>query len=191
MGGAVERRKAINLSSSPVARLLLGSARSPGTLFDGGWWPRSADPVAELPGLVLALQGHGPPGDHGPISHILLRVSDWDSRPDRLRVEGVEGLTDTRVVRLSWFDTLPAGLLTAISADGHRVDLLTVPPHTDGNAAWAAMKQAAQTGNLTHTPDTLAPVTTPATQTARTRIETAQQESGWESEGGRLRDHEA
>ncbi|MCW2943318.1 MAG: hypothetical protein JWR24_35 [Actinoallomurus sp.] len=189
MGSAAERRTSINLSS-PVARLLLGPARSPGTLLDGGWWPRSADPVAELPGLVLALQGHGPPGDHGPITHILLRVSDWDSRPDRLRIEGVEGLTDTHVVRLSWFDTLPAGLLTAISADGHRVDLLTVPPHTDENAAWAAMRQAAQTGNLIHTPDILAPITTPATQTPRTRTETAQ-ESGWESEGGRLRDHEA
>jgi hypothetical protein len=185
MGSAAERRTtSTNLSSPPVPRLLLGSARSPGALLDGGWWPRSADPVAELPGLVLALQEYGPPGDHGPISHIMLRVSDWDSRPDRLRIEGVEGLTDTRVVRLSWFDTLPAGLLTAISADGHRVDLLTVPPHTDENAAWAAMEQAAQTGNLPHTHDIPAS-TTPATQT-----ETAQ-ESGWESEGGRLRDHEA
>jgi hypothetical protein len=95
----------------------------------------------------------------------------------------VEGLTDTRVVRLSWFDTLPAGLLTAISADGHRIDLLTVPPHTEENAAWAAMGQAAQTGIL-------ASITTPATQTPRTSTE-AMPESNWESEGGRLRDHEA
>jgi uncharacterized protein DUF5994 len=87
-----------------------------------------------------------PPGDHGPITHILLRAADWDSRPHRLRVEGVEGLTDTRVVRLSWFDTRPAGLLTVISADGHRVDLLSVLPHTDENAAWAAIEQAAKAG---------------------------------------------
>jgi hypothetical protein len=188
MGSAAERRTSTN--PPPIARLLLGSARSPGALFDGGWWPRSADPVAELPGLVLALQEYGPPGDHGPITNIMLRVSDWDSRPDRLRIEGVEGLTDTRVVRLSWFDTLRAGLLTAISADGHRVDLLTVPPHTDENAARAAMEQAAQTGYLTHTPGIPAPITTPAAQPPHTRTETAQ-ESGWESEGGRLRDHEA
>jgi Family of unknown function (DUF5994) len=178
MGSATERRTSIKLSSPSMARLLLGPARSPGTLLDGGWWPRSTDPAAELPGLVLALQGHGPPGDHGPITHILLRVSDWDSRPRRLRVEGVEGLTDTRVVRLSWFDTLPAGLLTVISADGHRVDLLTVPPNTDENAAWAAMEQAARTGN---------PIPIPGTQTPDIRTESAQ-ESGWESEGGRLRD---
>jgi hypothetical protein len=154
--------------------LLLGSARAPGTLLDGGWWPRSADPVVELPGLVLALQSHGLPGDHGPVTHIMLRVSDWDGRPRRLRVEGVEGLTDTRVVRLSWFDTLLAGLLTVIYADGHRVDLLTVPPDTEENVAWAAMEQATQAGTYVQTPDISA--------------ESAQ-ESGWESEGGRLRDH--
>lgn len=173
--GAAERRASSDLSSPPAPRLLLGSARAPGTLLDGGWWPRSADPVAELPSLVLALQGHGPPGDHGPVTHIMLRVSDWDSRPRRLHIEGVEGLTDTRVVRLSWFDTLPAGLLTAIYADGHRVDLLTVPPDAEENAAWAAMRQAARTGEHVQTPGTSA--------------ESAQ-ESGWESEGGRLRDHE-
>jgi hypothetical protein len=104
----------------------------------------------------------------------MLRVSDWDSRPRRLRVEGVEGLTDTRVVRLSWFDTLPAGLLTAIYVDGYRVDLLTVPPDTEENVAWAAMEQATQAGTYVQTPDISA--------------ESAQ-ESGWESEGGRLRDH--
>jgi hypothetical protein len=190
MGSATERRTSTCLSSPPAPRLLLGLARSPGTLLDGGWWPRSADPVAELPGLVLALQGHGPPGDHGPITHIMLRTSDWDSRPRRLRVEGAEGMTDTRVVRLSWFDTLPAGLLTAISADGHRIDLLTVPPHTDESAAWAAMKRAAQTGDLiVHGPGIPAS-TAPAAQTPGTRTDT-EQESGWESEGGRLRDHEA
>ena len=177
MGSAAERRTPINMSP-PAPRLRLGPARSPGRLLDGGWWPRSTDPVAELPGLVLALQGHGPPGDHGSITHILLRVSDWTAGR-RLRVEGVEGLTDTRVVRLSWFDTRPVGLLTAISADGHRMDLLTVPPHTDENAAWAAMEQAAQTGNVANT----APGVSARPET--------EQESGWESEGGRLRDHEA
>ncbi|WP_433476441.1 hypothetical protein ACQPZP_04950 [Spirillospora sp. CA-142024] len=33
----------------------------------------------------------------------------------------------TRVVRLSWFDSLPSGLLTAIHADGRRLGLFTVP----------------------------------------------------------------
>jgi hypothetical protein len=46
--------------------------RRPIRPLDGGCWPRSADPVAELPGLILALQGPGPPGDHGPVTHLLL-----------------------------------------------------------------------------------------------------------------------
>lgn len=177
MWDTTERRTSDNRSKPSVPRLLLGPARSPCTLFDGGWWPRSADPVAELPGLVLALQGHGPPGDHGPVTHILLRASDWDGRPQRLRVEGVEGLTDTRVVRLSWFDTRPAALLTVISADGHRVDLLSVPPHTDENAAWAAMEQAAKAGNLIRTPDILASIATRATPTPRAGPDTRPKES--------------
>lgn len=128
-------------NTPPTPRLLL-QAHAPDALFDGGWWPRSADPVTELPGLILALQGPGPPGDHGPVTHVLLRASDWDSRPRRLRVEGTKGLTDTRVVRLSWFEALPVGQLIAIYADGHRVDLLTVPPHTDKKTAGAAMERA-------------------------------------------------
>ncbi|MEW2357524.1 hypothetical protein [Spirillospora sp. NPDC029432] len=36
--------------------------------------------------------------DHGPITHVLLRVGDWASRPRRLRVDGPAG---TRVARPS------------------------------------------------------------------------------------------
>jgi Family of unknown function (DUF5994) len=182
MWSTAERRTTISLSPPSVPRLILEPTRSPRTLLDGGWWPRSADPVAELPGLILAIEDR-----HGPVSRIMLGMADWDSRPRRLRVDGPAA---SHVVRLGWFDTLPAGLLTATCADGQRTDLLTVPPHTEENAAWAAMEQAAQTGNLTHTPDILASITTPATPTPDTRTETAQ-EGSWESEGGRLRDQVA
>jgi hypothetical protein len=40
-----------------VPRLRLGAVLSRGTLLDGGWWPRSADPAAELPGLIAAAEG--------------------------------------------------------------------------------------------------------------------------------------
>jgi hypothetical protein len=60
-----------------------------------------------------------------------------------------------RVVRLGWFATMPAGLLTATCARGQRTGLLTVPPahrqsppHTGEQATWAAMGQA---GNRSHT----------------------------------------
>ena len=65
----------------------------------------------------------------------------------------------SRTVRLGWYETMPAGLLTATAKAG-RTDLLTVPPQTSEPAAWAAMDQAAQAGNRTHAPALLAAIST-------------------------------
>jgi hypothetical protein len=59
-------------------------------------------------------------------------------------------------VRLGWFATMPAGLLTTISAGGGRTDLVTIPPHTSERDARAAMGQAVQAGNRDHDPAILA-----------------------------------
>jgi hypothetical protein len=48
-------------------RLRLQPDLSARTLLDGGWWPRSAEPAAELPGLILAIEDR-----HGPITRIML-----------------------------------------------------------------------------------------------------------------------
>jgi Family of unknown function (DUF5994) len=177
-----ERRTASSSSPPSRPRLRLQpdlSARAP---LDGGWWPRSADPAAELPGLILAIEGR-----HGPITKVMLGKGDWDGvRPRRLRVDGPAG---SRVVRLGWFETMPAGLLTATAMAG-RTDLLTVPPRTAEPAARAAMEQAAQAGNRTGTPALLAATTTatiPARPPASTPAVTAPdniQLSTWEWEGG-------
>ena len=117
-----ERRTATIPAPPSRPRLRLQPDLSARTLLDGGWWPRSADPAAELPGLILAIEER-----HGPITRIMLGGAGWDaSRPRRLRVDGPAG---SRVVRLGWFETMPAGLLTATARAG-RTDLLTVPPHT-------------------------------------------------------------
>ncbi|MGI5417489.1 DUF5994 family protein [Actinomadura luteofluorescens] len=129
------------------------------TLLDGAWWPRSADPVAELPGLLLASRAHGPPDDRRPISHVLLRAADWQSHPRRSLVNGPD---DTREALLSWFDTLPAGLLTGIYADGRRVGLLTVPAATGRMAALAALDEAADPTDHLPAPDLPAAPTAPA-----------------------------
>jgi hypothetical protein len=68
-------------------------------------------------------------------------------------------------VKLGWFDTMPAGLLTAISASGERTDLVTIPPHTSEEAALAAMEQAAKEGNREHSPAILAAATVPVAGT--------------------------
>jgi hypothetical protein len=62
-------------------------------------------------------------------------------------------------VHLGWFDTQPAGLLTAISATGQRTDLLTVPPDTSEPEARKAMDQAAEAGNQIHAAGILASIT--------------------------------
>jgi len=175
MWTTAERATTISLSPPSIPRLHLRPGRPPGVAapsLDGGWWPRTEDPVAELPGLIQALQDHRRPdgqsgqhaAEHGTIVHILARVADWDTRPRRLRVEGPAG---RRVVRLGWFDTLPAGLLTAIYSDGDRIDLLIVPPDTDPAQAAAAMELAAHPDNHLATPALLATLTIPAAGHAR------------------------
>ncbi|WP_131739675.1 DUF5994 family protein [Actinomadura roseirufa] len=175
------------MSAPSAPRLRLRPEASPGsarTALDGAWWPRSTNPAAELPGLILALQDHGPIDDHRPITHVLLRVADWDDRPRRLRIDGPD---DAQVVRLSWFDSLPAGLLTAIHADGRRVDLFTVPASRTQAEAEAAMELASHPANHLHTPDLLAALTAPPERTDHADAQ-AGSESAWESEGGRLRE---
>ena len=112
-------------------------------------------------------------------------MADWDSsRPRRLRIEGPAG---RRVVRLGWFATMPAGLLTATSRRGQRTDLLIVPPDTGEQAAQAAMGQAAQAGNRSRTPALLAAMARPGRPAAVIPAQNIQL-STWEWEGGQLRD---
>ena len=145
MRDTAERRTTISPASPAKPRLCMQQDRSGRTLLDGGWWPRSADPAAELPGLIPALDER-----HGRITRVMLGTADWNaSRPRRLYLGGP---ADRRVVRLGWFDTMPGGLLTAITARGERTDLVTIPPRTSEQAASAAMQQAATAGNHERAP---------------------------------------
>jgi len=182
MLSTTEREAAIGPAPPAKPRLLLQQDHAGPAPLDGGWWPRSADPAAELPGLILDLDKL-----HGRITRVLLGGADWnDSRPSRLHL----GRAGSRVVRLGWFASMPAGLLTAISVGGQRTDLVTVPPDTSEQDASAAMEQAAQAGNREHAPAILAAIT--ATAVTTTRKEAGSMQLGvWEWEGGHLRDHEA
>lgn len=134
--------------SPPALRLCLEPTGSPETQLDGGWWPYSYNPVAELRQLILAIDDR-----HLPIARVVLGTADWGNlQPRMLRIEGPAA---TRVIRLRWFDAMPAGLLIAICSDGRRLQLLTVPPYTNADAAWAAMKLAARTDNQLDTPGIL------------------------------------
>jgi len=165
-------RKPVFASPAPsVLRLRLGPAPSRRTLLDGGWWPRSADPVAELPGLIRAIDDR-----YGLVTRLMLGPAGWDSQPRWLGGAG-------RAVPLDWFPGQPAGLLTAF-CNGGRVELLVVPPGSAEADALEAMNLAAQAVNLIRVPDILATFISPA-QPAGTELEL----SIWESEGGWLASH--
>lgn len=132
----------------PAPRLCLESTGSPNALLDGGWWPCTDDPIAELRQLILAIDDY-----HRPIARVVLGTTGWGNlRPRMLRIAGPAA---TRVIRLRWFEAMPAGLLIAICSDGRLLNLLTVPPRTDSDSAWAAMELAAHPDNQLEAPDIL------------------------------------
>jgi hypothetical protein len=85
------------------------------------------------------------------------------------------------VLRLGYFASQPAGLLTAQCEDGDRVDLLVVPPQTARDIVDAAMVLAASTSNLIHAQHVLL-----AVRPAKRRGADSEGQDVWEAEGGRL-----
>jgi hypothetical protein len=119
--------------------LSLADGPVPQAVLDGGWWPRSRDPVAELPGLILALNDR-----FGMIRQLMLNAESWDGRFRRLAV-------GSRNVRVEWSSTgepgtLP-GTLIATTDHGDRIDLLVVPPDAPAAAANGAMSAASDPDN--------------------------------------------
>lgn len=158
---------AISASAPTMPRLRMEPTCSRRTLLDGGWWPRSTDPIAELPGLVLAIDSL-----RGLVTRLVLGADGWDEHPRRLDVAG-------RVLRLGYFTSQPTALLTALCDNGDRVDLLVVPPDTEAATADAALVLAAATTNLIRAQHLLAAASAPpAGETERLADEV------WETDGG-------
>jgi hypothetical protein len=147
------------LSAPSTPRLRMEPTGSGSGPLDGGWWPRSTDPIAELPGLVLAI-------DHfrGPVRQLILNARSWDSHPHRLGVAG-------RVIRPGHLTSQPATLITAMCDRGGRVDLLVIPPETPRRIAETAMLLAAATDNVLPAQDILlAAGNAVASETARRTV---------------------
>ena len=153
---------------SPEPRLRLAPAPHPGAALDGGWWPASAEPAAELPGLVLALDRF-----RGAVRRIELGTRGWRDKPARIEAGG-------REVSLAWSTETPPDLVVAIGLDGTRTRLLVVPPFVGAFTASAALDLAALATNtagasaVMETASRLVPP--PGTEP----------EVDWESEGGGL-----
>src|SRR4051794_39358339 len=82
--GPVDRR---------AARFSLDPSLSHTGMFDGAWWPRSRDLGRELPALIAALHRR-----IGPVLHVGVERSAWDTVPPRITVDG-------RVVRINCFSS--------------------------------------------------------------------------------------
>jgi hypothetical protein len=163
------RSTTVPASPPSTPRLMLAPARVGRAVLDGGWWPRSWDPVAELPGLILALCER-----YGPIRQVMLNSDTWDARFGRLAV-------GTLVVRMGWYASLDPALAIATTAHRDQVDLLVVPPDTPEAAAWAAMTRAADPAETAGAPDILAALSaTPAP----TLNEDSEPMAMWDNEGG-------
>jgi hypothetical protein len=128
----------------PGLRLQLDPTVSGTGAVDGGWWPRSRDPDAELPGLIAGLDA-----SLGPITRVALNLDAWDSAPRRVVVDG-------RRVRVGWFRHMDAHTIGVTRALQDRVALLVIPPEATTAAAGIAMAMAADATNSAGPADILA-----------------------------------
>ena len=99
--------------------------------FDGAWWPRSREPVAEFSALVTALAA-----DSGPVDRIGFNPGAWDLAPRRLALE-------SGFVRLAGFFGLDRHTIVVIGPRIRRLTLLVVPAGADPAAAERALEAAA------------------------------------------------
>jgi hypothetical protein len=128
----------------PGLRLQLDPTMAGTGAVDGGWWPRSRDPDAELPGLIAGLES-----SLGPITRVALNLDAWDTAPRRVAVDG-------RRVRVGWFHHMDAHTIGVTRAFQDRLALLVVPPEAAGQAAQRAMAMAADATNGAGPADILA-----------------------------------
>lgn len=98
-----------------ATRLWLESSRTPRPVVHGCWWPRSTDPAAELPGLLLALADL-----YGPVVRVRLSAAGWSRRPHDVVV-------GDRSVTVGYFSGQSTGLLTASCVGGVTLAVRVVP----------------------------------------------------------------
>jgi hypothetical protein len=128
----------------PALRVQLNPTMAGTGAVDGGWWPRSRDPEAELPGLIAGLDA-----SVGPITRLALNMTAWDGAPRRVAMDG-------RRVRVGWFRQMDPDTIGVTRAGQTRVILLVVPPQAPPAAAGVAMAMAADAATSAGPADILA-----------------------------------
>jgi hypothetical protein len=138
---------------------------------DGGWWPRSRELGAELPGLLAVLAVR-----LGRIERVSYHLGDWGPTLGKISCGG-------GVVRLEGYRAQHADTMDVLAA-GQRVTLLVVPPETSAQTAHAALMAAGHRGN-TNDVGTLLRSRPPAPQARRRpNRETESAQQRWKLDGG-------
>jgi hypothetical protein len=117
--------------SPPEARLRLNPTLSARGALDGGWWPRSRDAGAELPGLVAGLDTR-----FGVIVRAMLNLDGWDDHPRRVSA-------GPRRIHMGWYHTMPADRVYLINTEGERFVLAMVAPQATQESAGTVLAMAA------------------------------------------------
>jgi len=113
------------------ARLSLVPSTAPQAGLGGGWWPRSRDATAELPGLIAELSTRA-----GRVSRVALQVDAFDNIPHKLTVAG-------RKVPVAWFRYMNTNTVMLTMAGRDDLVLLVVPPLAPPAAAAQALRAVA------------------------------------------------
>lgn len=96
--------------------------------FDGGWWPRSRDPVTEFSALTIALGVHW-----GTADRIGFNLAAWDLAPRQLAL-------GTGLVGLAGFFGLDRHTIVVVGPRSARLTLLVIPVLADPVAAERALE---------------------------------------------------
>jgi Family of unknown function (DUF5994) len=140
---------------------------------DGGWWPRSRDLAAELPGLLSVLAVR-----MGRIERVSYHLGEWGPTVHKISCGG-------GVVRLEGYRSQHANTVDVL-APGQRLTLLVVAPDASAPTAHAMLMAAGRRGN-TDDIDTLlrsSPIATEVLGSTDGQWEAALQR--WDVDGGRM-----
>ena len=115
--------------NSPLCGWSYGLHQPTDDVMNGGWWPRSRDPAAELPALATAVADR-----LGVVCRIALNTDAWTSWPRHIVIGGAK-------VRLDWC-TGDAHTIRLTSDDASHLDLLAIPPDTPTILALTCLARA-------------------------------------------------
>ncbi|SFQ79193.1 DUF5994 family protein [Amycolatopsis rubida] len=117
-------------SLAPGNRLRLKEPSAAKGCFDGAWWPRSREPVAEFSALVAALADRS-----GRVDRIGFNPAAWDLAPARLA-------HGPNLVRLAGFFGLQRHTVVVIGPRIRHLTLLVIPPEAPPGPAERALSAA-------------------------------------------------